>query len=302
MKNIISFMIFGGLMFFGLPSLSSAKVNIFACEPEWKSLADEIGGDKVEVISATNAFQDPHFIRAKPSLIAKMRRADLVFCSGADLEVGWLPVLLQKSGSQNVQDGQIGSLMASDFVRRKAIPEHLDRSEGHIHPKGNPHVHLNPDNIVSIALELRDRLSILDGDNAKYYAERYASFEDEWKFHLSNWDKYRSKLRGMKVIVQHGSFLYLNDWLGIEQIADLEPKPGVPPTISHLEKLLKISKEEDVSAVILSPYQDDGGAKWLQERAGIPVVTLPYTVGGNAESNSLKLLFDSTISRLINAL
>lgn len=298
MKKLLS-IFFGSLAIAGLPYHAAAKINIFACEPEWKALAEEIGQEKVEVISATTAHQDPHFIRAKPSLIAKMRNADLVFCSGADLEVGWLPILLQKSGSASVQIGQDGYLMASDFVKRLGVPEKLDRSEGHIHPEGNPHVHTNPHNLIKIAEGLSKRLSKIDSANADFYADSFAKFKANWSGYIKEWEAKASILKNLPVIVQHGSFLYLNDWLGIKQVADLEPKPGVPPTISHLEDLLKTIKEKNPKAILLSPLNDNDGAEWVNERADVPIVILPYTVGGSDSANNLKSLFDETINKLL---
>lgn len=298
MKKLLSF-IFGSLAIAGLPALSEARVNIFACEPEWKALAEEIGQDKVDVVSATTAYQDPHFIRAKPSLIAKMRQADLVFCSGADLEVGWLPILLQKSGAASVQQGQLGHLMAADYIERLGIPEELDRSHGHIHPQGNPHIHLSPYNLIKVAAELSKRLAKIDPANAGFYSDNFTEFGFNWNGYIKRWESKASSLKDLPVIVQHGSFLYLNNWLGIKQVADLEPKPGIEPTISHLENLLKIIKREKPKAIIIKPYDSKDGAEWLNERTGIPILVLPYTVGGSDSADDLRSLFDETINKLL---
>jgi len=279
MKKILS-LAFAFITLTSLPSNSFAKVNIFACEPEWKALAEEIGRDKIEAISAVSAHQDPHFIRAKPSLISKMRQADLVFCSGAELEVGWLPVLLQKSGSSKVQQGEVGHFMASNYVNRLAVPERLDRSDGHIHAQGNPHVHLNPYNLIKIAKELSNRLSQIDADNSNFYLGNFSKFKSEWTEYIMEWEQKASRLKNLPVIVQHGSFLYFNDWLKIRQVADLEPKAGIAPTISHIESLLKIIKEDKTKAILLKPFDNKDGGKWLNEKTDIPIVILPYTVGG----------------------
>ena len=155
-------------LFFLAPAPSLAKVNVFACEPEWAALAQEIGGDKVEVFAATSAMQDPHYIRARPSLISKARRADLLLCSGASLEIGWLPILLQKASS-DIQPGSVGYLMAADVVTMLEVPVVVDRSMGDVHPEGNPHVHLNPYNLMTVGEALADRLSGVDSENTSFY-------------------------------------------------------------------------------------------------------------------------------------
>jgi zinc/manganese transport system substrate-binding protein len=281
------------------PKESFAKLNIFACEPEWKSLAEEIGGKEIEVISATNPFEDPHFIRAKPSLIAKMRQADLVFCSGAELEVGWLPVLLQKSGSSNVQSGQVGYFMASNYIKLLDIPKELDRSHGHIHAEGNPHVHLNPHNLIIIAEELSKRLAKLDSQNSSLYIRNFEKFKSNWSGYIKSWEEKAVSLKNLPIIVQHGSYTYLNDWLGLNQVADLEPKAGIPPTISHLESLLNVVKDKKPKAILLKPFDRKDGAEWLNEKTDIPIVILPYTVGGNNNSTNLKTMFDDILNKLL---
>ena len=162
------------------PAAADAEVRILACEPEWAALAEEIGGDDVTVHSATHGRQDAHHIRARPSLIAKVRRAKILFCSGADLEVGWLPVLLERGGGRIVQPGQPGNIMAADHVEVLERPTVLDRSLGDIHPGGNPHVHLDPRNMAILAEVLTERLSQIDPERASAYWQRLASFQARW--------------------------------------------------------------------------------------------------------------------------
>src|SRR6185436_1093293 len=153
-----------------------AIVNVFACEPEWSALAQELGGDKVSAFSATTAQQDPHRIEARPSLIARMRNADLAICSGSDLEVGWLPLLLAQSGNNRVQPGSPGYVEASRYVTRLEIPRVIDRALGDIHPGGNPHVHLDPRNMPKVGEAVSERLAQIDRANAGYYAQRADAF------------------------------------------------------------------------------------------------------------------------------
>lgn len=283
------------------PSSASAKVNVFACTPEWAALSKEIGGDLVKVYTATKANQDVHHMRAKPSLLAAMRKADLVFCNGASLESGWLPILLQKAGSPDVQANTVGYLMASDFVKKLEVMEHADRSMGHVHPEGNPHVHLNPHNILDVADILTERLFLIDQTNGKAYEANLSTFENKWKTSINTWESQGASLKGSNVVVYHKSWSYLTDWLGINIIASLEPKPGLPPTTAHLESLLQSLKGKKVKAILVAPFENEDAAEWLSERTNIPVLHLPYTIGGNDNANTLKDVFDETISMLTKA-
>ncbi len=283
------------------PSSAFAKVNVFACSPEWAALAEEIGGDLLDVTSATNARQDVHHIRAKPSLLAAMRKADLVFCTGASLEVGWLPILIKKAGGPDVQPETIGWIMASDYVEKLEVMEHVDRSMGHIHPEGNPHVHLDPRNIATVADVLADRLMMIDSDNASTYQANLGEFQGKWKALTAQWGAEAQPLKGQKVVVYHNAWAYLLKWLGIDVIATLEPKPGIPPTASHLETVLNSVRDKTVKAILVAPFEDEDAAEWLSGKSGIPVVHMPFTVGGTENAKSLPKLFDETILLLKGA-
>lgn len=280
---------------------ANADVKVFACEPEWAALAHEIGGEKLEIYSATHAKQDPHYIRAKPSLIAKMRHADFIICSGAGLEVGWLPLLLQKAGKTSVQAGQVGHLMAAEYVDVLDKPAVLDRSMGDIHPEGNPHVHLNPYNLLKVGKELSARLAKIDSENAAYYTERLTDFSTKWNAAIAKWEQQAAGLQGKKLIVYHKNFSYLLDWLKMQEAVNLEEKSGVPPSSSHLEQVLQIAKTNEIAAIVRSPYSPNDAAEWLAEKTQIPALVLPYTVGGNDDAVDLYSLFDETIRMLENA-
>jgi zinc/manganese transport system substrate-binding protein len=276
-----------------------AAVEIFACEPEWAALADEIGGDKVSTFSATTAFQDAHFIQARPSLLARVRRADLVFCTGANLEIGWLPVLLRQAANAAVAPGSNGFLDASQSVRLLDVPTSADRAEGDIHPNGNPHFQLDPRNLPRIAATLTERLQRLDSGNAAYYDERLAAFNARWTEALANWSTKAENLAGMQVIVHHSAWVYLEDWLGIREVGQMEPKPGLPPTASHLAGLLDVVQTSDVKAFLRASYQNPKAASWLMDRTDIPDVVIPHTVGATDEASDLYAWFDDIINRLL---
>ncbi len=283
------------------PAAADAEVRILACEPEWAALAEEIGGDDVTVHSATHGRQDAHYIRARPSLIAKVRRAKILLCSGADLEVGWLPVLLERGAGRIVQPGQPGHIMAADHVEVLERPEALDRSLGDIHPGGNPHVHLDPRNMAVLAEVLTERLERIDPERAEAYRQRLASFQARWAEAMAGWQERTAALRGMKVIVYHKAWVYLLRWAELDRIAVLERVSGVPPTASHLVEILDQVRDSGARAILRAPHEPEDASDWLSGKTGIPVVDLPFTVGGRPEATDLFSLFDSTLALLEEA-
>jgi zinc/manganese transport system substrate-binding protein len=276
-----------------------AALNIFACTPEWGALAKELAGDKANIYTATNALQDPHHVEARPSLIARARSADLVICTGADLEVGWLPLVLAQSGNPKIRAGQPGNFEASRFVTMLEVPSAVDRSQGDVHPGGNPHIHLDPRNIAKIAAALAERMSQLDTADAESYRQRTKNFLERWQQAIARWEKDGAPLKGMVVVGYHKNMSYLNQWLGIREIGSLEPKPGLPPTTAHMSELLTRLAKDPARAVVRSAYNDPRAAEWLTGNAKIPAVTLAFTVGGNDKVKDLFSLFDDTLARLL---
>ena len=283
-------------------SIPAFALNILACEPEWGALAQELGGDKVSVYKATNALQDPHHVEAKPSLMARARSVDLLVCTGADLEVGWLPILLRQTGNPKIQPGQPGNFEAAHYVHMLEIPTRLDRAEGDVHPGGNPHIQTDPRNIALVADALAKRLAEIDAANADYYRQRYTQFAARWKAAMLNWEKMAAPLKGVSIVVQHKGFPYLENWLGLKQVAALEPKPGVEPSSAYLSGLLEQLQKQPAKMVIRAAYNDGRASEWLVERTKIPAVSLPYTVGGSDQAKDLFSLFDDTIRRLLAGL
>jgi zinc/manganese transport system substrate-binding protein len=278
-----------------------AAINVLTCEPEWAALTQELGGDLVNVSSATTGAQDPHHVQARPSLLSKARNADLLVCTGAELEIGWLPLLQRKTGNPAIQDGADGYFMASDSVTMLEIPSALDRSQGDVHAMGNPHIQTDPNNITRVAAALNRRLQLIDPDNAQRYEQRYQDFSQRWKQALQRWNKQAQKLRGKRIVVHHKSWVYMNDWLGLKQVGTLEPKPGIPPTTEHLGELLKKMQSKPADAIIYAAYQSPRSAHWLSERTGIKAVKLPFTVGGIEGVDDLFALYDETLRLLEQA-
>ncbi len=276
-----------------------AAHNIFATVPEWGALAEELGGDKVKVYVATNALQDPHRVEARPSLIARARGADLVVATGAELEVGWLPLVVQQAANPRVRPGTPGYFEAAANVPLLGKPQRLDRSEGDIHPAGDPHIQTDARNIALVAVPLAARLAELDPPNAAHYQARLKSFVERWNAAVAKWEKQAAPLRGQPVVVQHKAFTYLIAWLGMKEIAALEPKPGMEPTTAHLSAVLATLEAQPAKMVVRAAYQGDRASQWLAQRAKLNAVVLPFTVGGTDGAKDLFGLFDDTVQRLL---
>lgn len=279
-----------------------ADLKVFATVPEWAALAREIGGDKVQVYAATTAFQDPHRIEAKPSLLAQARQANLVVAAGADLEIGWLPLVLRDSGNAAIQPSQPGYFEASAWVNRLEVPTVLDRAHGDVHAAGNPHVHLDPRNVLKVGEALTARMAELDPAQAATYRSGFKTFAGKWQVAMARWEKEAAPLRGVGVLVHHRSFVYLENWLGMRELGALEPKPGIEPSSGHLTGLLARQQATPAKMVLRAAYQQDGPSLWIAGKAGIPAVLLPYTVGGTPEAKDLFGLFDDTLHRLLKGL
>lgn len=300
LRNLRSLFAFAALaLCAALPAHAALKV--LATTPDWASLVTELGGDKVNLYTATSAFQDVHRVDAKPSLVARARTADLVVATGADLEIGWMPVLLQDSGNSKIQPGSLGYFEAAPLVHLLEVPSAVDRSLGDIHPLGNPHVTLDPRNIAIIARALAARLAQLDPGNAAFYAARGEDFQKRWAAASARWDAAAAPLRGVGVVVIHRDQVYLCNWLGLKELAAIEPKPGVPPSAGYLGELVTKLAATPPKMILRNAYNDPKAAEWLSERIHVPVVLLPYTVGGTPEAKDLFGLFDDTINRLLAA-
>ncbi len=296
-KFVLSLSLLAGL----LAGPAASALNVFACEPEWGALVQALGGDKVSVYVATNAFQDPHHIQARPSLLAKARSAQLVVCTGAELEIGWLPVVLRQSGNDAVQPGKPGYFEAANYVRLLEVPTRLDRAEGDVHPGGNPHIQTDPRNIALVATALAKRLAEIDPAEAAYYQTRYHDFSARWEAAIQRWDKEAAPLRDVAIVVHHKAFAYLENWLGLKEVAQLEPKPGVEPTSAHLVEVLDQLRRQPAKMILRTPYNSGRASEWLSERAKIPAIVIPDTVGGTDKGKDLFGLFDDIVQRLLSA-
>lgn len=284
-----------------LSAASAAQAfSVFVCEPEWGALTKALY-PKAQVFSATTHLQDPHHIEARPSLIARFRLADLAVCTGASLEVGWLPMLQARSGNAKVQDGQPGMFYAAQFV--KLIGQYegvITPFSGDVHPEGNPHFHTDPRRLLQVAAALRDRLIQLNPSEASSISEQYARFSKTLSERIPVWEAKASRLRGKSVVTQHASFGYTWEWLGIKSVGDLEPKPGLPPTPGHLERLRRQLNASPSQAIVIAQHHDQRPAQWLaqQDSTGrTRLIIIPATV---SEISSTAIL--SWMDGLIDAL
>jgi len=278
-----------------------AALSVFACEPEWAALVEELGGDRLEIYSATTAQQDPHQIQARPSLIAKARKADLLVCTGAELEIGWLPLLLRKAGNARIQVGQAGHFLAAEYTDMLEVPDKLDRSLGDIHASGNPHVHTDPRNILRVADPLTQRLKAVDPDHADDYQQRYQAFKAKWQDAIDDWSQRAAVVEGKNIVVHHDYWSYFTHWLGLNKVATLEPVVGVSPSTRHLAQVKQLLEKQPAVMIVDTSYMNDRPVMWLSEQTGLPVVTLPATVDYHGGETLLQW-FERLVVRMLEPL
>jgi zinc/manganese transport system substrate-binding protein len=272
-----------------------------ACEPEWAALGRVLMPQAIWS-SATHARQDPHHIEARPALIAQWRQADVLVCTGAALEAGWLPILQERSGNPRVQDGAAGVFYASEGLALldPQMPT-LSPFAGDVHPAGNPHIHGDPRNFLPVARGLADVLTRVTPSEAAAIAQRLQAFERDWARRVLMWERQAAPLKGRTVVAQHGTFAYLWRWLGMTQVADLEPKPGMAPTPGHLERLRQRFRADPPYAIVVAAHHDPRPARWLasQLQGSVPVVVLPATVPDPVAPDALGQWVESVLAALL---
>jgi zinc/manganese transport system substrate-binding protein len=286
----------------GLLAGAAQAFTVFACEPEWAALARTMM-PSAGVHVATHARQDPHHIEARPALIAQLRRADLAVCTGASLEAGWLPMLQQRAGNPRVRDGAPGMFYVSDHVDLIDPQPGVGLFDGDVHPEGNPHVQLDPRRVLDAARALAARMAELVPAEQAAIGERLAGFESDWTRRIADWERRAAPLRGRTVAAQHATHGYLWHWLGIVQVADLEPRPGMAPTPGHLQRLLQSLQAAPPLAIVVAPYHDPRAGRWLAGQLGarVPLRVLPSTVEDDAAPDALARLFEQALQPLLDA-
>ncbi len=282
----------------GLLAGPAAAFTVFACEPEWAALT-RVLLPAARVHVATHAGQDPHHIEARPALIAQLRRADLAVCTGASLEAGWLPTLQERAGNARARD----VFFAADHVRLlDPQPGAIGTPwAGDVHAEGNPHLHADPRNLLEVARALAERLGQELPAERAAIEQRRTAFEVRWRQRIAQWEVRAAPLRGRSVAAQHTTFGYLWHWLGVQQVADLEPRPGMAPTPGHLQRLLAGLRGTPPMAVVIAAYQDPRPGRWLTAQLGVPLVVLPATVREDAAEQELAQWLDDLLRELLQA-
>ena len=261
-------------------TLPAQALQVFACEPEWAALT-RVLLPQARIDSATRHTQDPHHIEARPSLIALMRQADLAVCTGAELESGWLPMLLDKASNPRVQAGRPGLFLAAEHVNTiDRQPQASGPFAGDVHHEGNPHLHADPERLLQVAHALATRLAELAPTERAGVQARLQAFEQQHRQKIAQWTQQAQGLRGRSVVAQHSTFGYLWAWLGMQVLADLEPQPGLPPTPAHLQRLTHSVRQNPPLAMVVATHQDPRPARWLAQQMPrpSPVLVLPATV------------------------
>ena len=296
--RILVLFLFAGLAL--CPTLARAQLKIFACVPEWAALAQELGGDKVSVTLAAGALQDPDKVEVTPQLLVKVREAALAVCTGP-LEADWLPGVLRRAANVNVRIGTPGYFAAAGYVRMMAVPTSEAGGKEHAHSAGHPHIQTDPRNVRAVAVQLGRRMGQIDAANAAYYSERTQAFVTRLDAAIKRWEAQAAPLKGIKIISQHNNLDYLFAWLGIELVGTVEITSGQAPPPAHLSKIVDIATAQRIRLVANGVYEDQKSARFVADRAKVPLVSLAFTVGGNAASKDIISLFDDMIGQMLKA-
>lgn len=303
--QVLAFLVAAAAVMLLAGGSAEAKVRVVTSTPDFAAIAREIGGDKVDVESLAKGYQDPHFVDAKPIYITKLNRADILVYNGLDLELGWLPILVTGARNSNIATlNSPGNVDASRFLTGVLdVPTGpVDRSMGDVHPRGNPHYMLDPRNGLLVAKGITEKLSGIDPENAAYYEENYRNFEKLLELKISEWAKELAPYRGTEVVSYHKNLDYFTRWAGFEDAGYIEPKPGIPPTPSHVAALIKKMEAEDVKLVLASNYYPQKTPRIISEKTGAVFLSIPTSVGGEEGINTYFDLFDAIVGEITSAL
>ncbi len=281
---------------------AEAKLRVVTSIETFADLARRVGGDRVDVTPLSHGSMDPHFVEPKPSLQIALNRADLLVHVGLELEIGWLPPLVVSARNPKIQPGQPGNLDASTAIPVLDVPvSKVDRSQGDIHPSGNPHYWIPPDNALRVAGEIAARLAQLDPAGAATYQKNLAQFRDEVAKRRAGWEAQAAPLRGVKVVTYHKSWSYVSQWLGLVEIGYVEPKPGIPPPLSHVGQLVQRMRAEGCKLVIMESFYSRSTAQQVAQLAGGRLAVLPSDVGARADVRDYFALVDAVVKTLVES-
>ena len=289
----------------GLSGFAYGKdmINVLTTTEDLKSITEAIGGAKVMVDSLARGYQDPHFVAAKPSFMMKAKNADLFMVIGLELEIGYEELIINGSRNQRIRIGQPGYLDVSEGVSLLEVPTttKIDRSMGDVHPMGNPHYWLDPENVKMVAYNIAKRLSELSPGNAPYFQENLASFNKKMDEKMAEWNKKMEPFKGRKIAIYHRSWPYFVDRFGLVIACELEPKPGIPPSPTHLKEVIDIMKRDKVGVILMEVFYDEKPAQFVASQTGAKVIVVPNSVGGTKDANDYFSLMDTIINKLADA-
>ncbi len=282
-----------------------AQVQIVTSTPDFSAIAKDIGGDKVEVVSLAKGYQDPHFVDAKPIFVTKLNQADLIIYNGLELESGWLPLLITGARNSDILAGNATGHFDVSLSIKNKLEVHsapVDRSMGDIHPGGNPHFMLDPRNGIPVARGIAARLIQIDPDNAKFYEENFDNFISTLKLKISEWEAELAQFEGTEVVTYHKLWIYFTTWAGFKEVGTIEPKPGIPPTPSHIASLIKRMQSLDVQLIISANYYPRKTPEIIAQKTGATSLILPTMVNGQEGINTYSQLFDALVGEITSAL
>jgi zinc/manganese transport system substrate-binding protein len=299
MKNIL--VLFCTLLSFA--PLAQAKLNVVATMTDFAAIAQEIGGDKVSVISLAKGTEDPHFADARPSFVSLLNKADLLLEGGAELEIGWITPVLNNARNPKILPGGVNNLRMSSGVQLLEVPTGpIDRSMGDVHPLGNPHYYLDPANGGIMAEHITEAFCWLDATNAELYRENLRRFKERLEKKMTEWKERLAPFRGTKMLTYHKSYEYFTERFGLEVTGQLQPKPGIEPSPTHINALIPLAKEQGVKLIVIEPFRPRKKADFVAKAIGAKLLVLPDRVGGNAESTDFFNRFDYIVDQITKAL
>lgn len=287
------------LLMFMQTALSS-QLHVVATYGYIGDIVQRIGKDKVEVVALARGDYNPHVIVPKPSYIAKLRGADLLVINGGQLEIGWLPQIIRQANNGNVQSGAKGFLDLSKYVHLIDVPSSVSREMGDVHPEGNPHFFLDPDNLPIIAKAITDRLSELDPENRSFYEANNNDLSNQWKQKVKTWEEKLKPLKGEKIVEYHRIFDYFLRRFGFTIVATIEPLPGIPPTTKHIADVERMIGSEHVKYILQDVYNPQDASQYLAKRLNVKVLILPHDVGAVKEADNVFNVFEEIVRRLTN--
>src|ERR1700682_4470431 len=279
-----------------------AKLNVVATLPDFGTLAREIGGDKIDIVVLAKATEDPHFVDARPSFVVSLRSADVLIDGGAELEIGWLPPLLQNARNPKIEIGKPGRVQASEGVRLMNVPTNVTRAAGDVHALGNPHFMTDPIIAKTVALHIAQSFAAVDAPNAAFYDANYKKFEATINAKLQEWGAAMPPFKGQSIVAYHDSWVYFAHRFGLNIDIFLEPKPGIPPSPSHLAEVIEKMKAQKIKAIIVEPFHERKIAEKVASSTGAKVVDFAQYPGALPGTDSYVKLIDTLVSRLAAAL